>query len=1165
MARNYPSVNESLTFGELLSGFDRQILWLMERGYLDHLVIESDTFAAETVGSDFLNSFQGFQLSRFHSYSDRDRDLASQNIENWLGLFRDGSHSFLMNIDGHGQKVPEIAFIAGKRKDSSALSGKAFTQFLRHGLAANFPGSERTILNEGSFSSLASNICSLPHAGVITGIPSRKKNEEKFFAQGIERFLDSVTGLKFNVLLVAEPYSGSEINGFINPVLDLKNAIGQFRKFTLSDTKSIADSLADTLSANVFGSSGTTHTDGTSTSHADANLEGAGAAGTIGGVAGTAAGFIGGALGCFTGPLAPIAVPLLAAAGTAIGTLGASLLGGKLTSSDTITKTISDAISKTGGISLGYARTWTKTLMTSQSIGREAVNYSAEYALELLDFHIERLRAARNYGYWNAAIYVTAEDPESFLAVRNAAIACFSGEGTHLEPLRFVLLKGPGIEAGGDRALTHAVAGHNSRLSMFDAINQALQQEQHPLGAHMQGIGTPLTTAELGIFCAPPQRECRAVSVTERAVFGGKTMDVQSRQDARRLDLGKILYFGEPTTESVSVPLDGLCRHVLVTGITGSGKTNTVQGICRKLDDHAVPWLVIEPGSKSEYRNLGASQQPHVFRLGSSFPDGPAVPFRFNPFYFPRGVEVLPHIDRVKAAFNAAFPMYASMPYLLEEAIVRCYEEAGWDLNSSTNFKASNPADPWSDASHRLLFPTIGELPPKIDEVVAAKRYDVRLEMDLSAALRARIGSLLLGAKGSMLNTRNSLDLPSLLNHRVVLEMAAMGSDEEKVLMMGFLVGGLFEAAQVAGLSADGNLRHVLVIEEAHRLLRAAPPGDNPEIANVRGAAVEQFANLLSELRAFGHGVAIVDQSPSRLLPDVVRSTHFKIVHQLAAEEDRFAVGAAMALDAAQTRDLARLRRDRGEAVVFQPEWPQAYCISVPKNKADTSVHSEDAERQAVTRSAFPATVESSTGTSLPVAAYRAVCGMILADDTLLESGIKSKLSPADRLDIAAGIRAADSAKQDSSLHRLFEDLLSALLRVAPPGLDVLGDMPEQLGKALAMESEEKRKCLIQLGEQLRGCVSDSNLLLGTLVGLYANSQRFGIIPAKIARETPPGDACCRKLRDFTRQQTDELLKGAQIQDRHRLLVERLIVEQAVRLSGMGRPAEVVERCLNLP
>ena len=49
------------------------------------------------------------------------------------------------------------------------------------------------------------------------------------------------------------------------------------------------------------------------------------------------------------------------------------------------------------------------------------------------------------------------------------------------------------------------------------------------------------------------------------------------------------------------------------------------------------------------------------------------------------GFGLLTHIDLLKATFNAAFPMYASMPYLLEEAILDVYTLRGWNLADSTN------------------------------------------------------------------------------------------------------------------------------------------------------------------------------------------------------------------------------------------------------------------------------------------------------------------------------------------------------------------------------------------------------------------------------------------------------------------------------------------------
>jgi hypothetical protein len=81
----------------------------------------------------------------------------------------------------------------------------------------------------------------------------------------------------------------------------------------------------------------------------------------------------------------------------------------------------------------------------------------------------------------------------------------------------------------------------------------------------------------------------------------------------------------------------------------------------------------------------------------------------------------------------------------------------------------------------------------------------------------------------------------------------------------------------------------VLLIEEAHRLLKNVREGP-------AAAAVELFASLLAEIRAYGEGVVIVEQIPSKILPDVIKNTAFKVMHRLPARDDRDAVGATMNL-----------------------------------------------------------------------------------------------------------------------------------------------------------------------------------------------------------------------------------------------------------------------------
>ena len=105
------------------------------------------------------------------------------------------------------------------------------------------------------------------------------------------------------------------------------------------------------------------------------------------------------------------------------------------------------------------------------------------------------------------------------------------------------------------------------------------------------------------------------------------------------------------------------------------------------------------------------------------------------------------------------------------------------------------------------------------------------------------------------------------------------------------------------------------MIEEAHRLLRRAGSADGPGGGGAAGHAVEMFAGLLAEIRAYGEGLIIAEQIPARLVPDVIKNTAVKIVHRLPAADDREAVGATMNATPSQSRYLVTL--PPGQAAVF--------------------------------------------------------------------------------------------------------------------------------------------------------------------------------------------------------------------------------------------------------
>ena len=148
-----------------------------------------------------------------------------------------------------------------------------------------------------------------------------------------------------------------------------------------------------------------------------------------------------------------------------------------------------------------------------------------------------------------------------------------------------------------------------------------------------------------------------------------------------------------------------------------------------------------------------------------------------------------------------------------------------------------------------------------------------------------------------------------------MLELEDVGDDADKSFLMGTVLIRLAEHLRLAHRAGTApGLRHLTVIEEAHRLLRR-PGTAGPGGAGAAGHAVELFAGLLAEVRAYGEGLVIAEQIPARLVPDVIKNTAVKIVHRLPAADDREAVGATINATPAQSRYLVTL--PPGQAAAF--------------------------------------------------------------------------------------------------------------------------------------------------------------------------------------------------------------------------------------------------------
>jgi len=541
---------------------------------------------------------------------------------------------------------------------------------------------------------------------------------------------------------------------------------------------------------------------------------------------------------------------------------------------------------------------------TSQSYSGDAINYRAQYLIQQLERDLERHDQAMAAGQWTVKTFFGATNFDDAQRLASLLLGTLAGADSRPEPVRAKLCKRGGIP--------------------------------------LDSFYTFLNSHEVGTLIRLPREEVPGYAIHDHVHF-----DVDFKApESESLPLGHIQQNGHDTPETYNISINALAKHAVVIGVTGSGKTTTVMNLLDAAVEAKKPFLVIEP-AKTEYRALHSALAPraklHVYTLGNEM----VSPFRMNPFEFetddePGSVSLLSHIDFLKNVFNAAFPLYAPMPQVLEAALHEIYEDRGWELTSGTNHRLKD----WAQRHTYPIFPTMTDLYYKTEEVTNRLGYHHEIESNVKAALKSRIGSLRIGSKGLMLDTARGIPMEDLLNTPTILELENVGNDDEKTFIMGLFLAKLYEfrRLQAATGSLPPGLQHLIVFEEAHRLLKNVNTQVSDEGSNPRAQAIEVFTNMLSEVRAYGQGVVVAEQIPSKLAPDVLKNTNLKIVHRLIAKDDRESIGQTMNLNEEQQNHLGVLTP--GMAAVYAEGADHAYLVRLENYKRNITPLVEKALRE---------------------------------------------------------------------------------------------------------------------------------------------------------------------------------------------------------------------------
>jgi hypothetical protein len=881
--------------GDALS---KSLLFALGRDYLDGSVFASDTIRMTETEIGQQPDLAILQVEQVGKPVSNNLSEYFTAIQTSLAACHDPRYALIFMISSDGLRNTIYIGVVARQ---SGTQPHLFAQQLGQFLCSNWPGTRVKLVED--YQQLARDVqvplSTYRHARAFTGIPSAKTVERgQSYPQSLDRFMRGLRGKPYLYMVIAEPMPEREVSDIVSACHTLSGQVHAFTKWSMQRSQGKGASDSTTSSEGETTSSGTT--EGTSTSDS---------AGASKGVLGTEMEKSSGVSKSLKGiGLGAVSAMLVAAGGPFLlsGMLG--MFGQLLpsTTSSNVEGTSSTA-SKTSGTSTSRGLSQGTSTSESLSFGREYLNKHAEASEKLLAETVDRFKIARSQGCWNVGVYLISDQDETAAQGQSQLQALVSGEKTTFEPMRAHDLTPVwdgqaqvALDAFNQPALRLASPGENALI-------------QHPIGPAFEGLTTPMNTEELALLANLPMREMPGMPMQPTAFF---SLNPPVPDDPEAvLNLGNVLEGGEEIAGlNYEIDINSLTRHVFITGITGGGKSNTCRRIISTMMETGRNFLVIEP-AKSEYVQLALAynqagtfdREIAVYMPGRTDWGGNALgDLRINPFDIVQipgaTTQVMPHLDRLKSIFNASFPMYEILPVILEEALVDLYDSQGW-------MDETLPPD-------GIGRPTLEELFNRITAVVRSKGYEERISANITAALRTRIGSLLRGWKGKLFNHPFSTPWPDLFDRPVVINLQYLGDDADKCFTMAILLNFLYEYRQAQhesiGSPESNTLQHLAIIEEAHRVLRAAPSGANS--ANPQAKMGEMFADFLSEIRAYGQGMAIIDQVPSKLVPDAIKNTNLKIIHRLVAADDRRSMAGALALNEDQAQVIARLKV--GQAIV---------------------------------------------------------------------------------------------------------------------------------------------------------------------------------------------------------------------------------------------------------
>lgn len=921
---------------------------------------------------------------------DKNENIQDKLTTVYSAIFSLNNCGLTMLIDGHKDYVDLYLGVVTRNllaqldaKDNllqlSAIDKKLVEngKVLFNAFVGNFPGTKLLPVNNVTIEYKSGNPADykgkediiracfdgVKHISAVSSIPAiRNTNESKNleFIQGLEKLIDTMRGKEYTAMIIADAMNNSKIEEMCAEYEDIYSQLAPFKassqtitkQLGKTDTESIIKGVTDTTNKTVAKS--LTHGTSTSKTHTD----------SVGGSV-TAGGEVG--------------IPFVSKGSVSVSANYSHAYSRTKTTSEATTDTESTGTAK----SLTEQNSVAKSLSVTdgESIQINYENRAVKTLLDRIDEQIKRMRSCEDFGMFDTCAYFAAKDYDVAVAAASAFKSITRGENSSVES--------SAVNVWSNSDDVTYIKDYLMRFYHPEFLTFLDENHHYPTTATMLVSGK-----EMAYQMAMPKKSVSGVPIVECTEFAREIVSLSDIDGD--IFLGDVFHMHNKETTPVTLNANNLTAHTFITGSTGSGKSTTIYKLLDELNgmhvretDKTVKFMVIEP-AKGEYKNALAKNKKFGINVYGTNPNITKL-LRINPFKFPNDkIHIYEHLDKLTEIFNVCWPMYAAMPAVLKAAMENAYRSAGWNL-----VRSENP--------HGNIFPSFIDVALEVERYINKSEYSEENKSNYKGSLLTRLESLTNGIN-SMIFSADDIEDKDLFDENVIVDLSRVGSTETKALIMGILILKLQEYRIANADESDSNLRHVTVLEEAHNLLKRTSTEQSSESSNLLGKSVEMLANSIAEMRTYGEGFIIADQSPGLLDLSVIRNTNTKIIMRLPDFSDRELVGKAAGLNDDQIIELAKL--PKGVAAVYQSEWISPVLCKVEKPKLK--------DGDFIETSSYPETRDASILFDLLDGEFQAKLDDITEEETFRNIVLKSSVSTETKvklLDYLKNKKTAESTK----------------------------------------------------------------------------------------------------------------------------------------------------------